>query len=378
MTLRSGSAGPTTSKLNAHVKVDAVPTSLHQNEEQEGMTTTTADSTCSITKEATLTKPCHQVKSTEEKREKGKNGKVPNVVRMEKEDKHPMTFKEMAEDAIDHPYHDILFMTGKEIRDEGDLLVHNAYMKMRTKILGPESVNYVPRKRKIVKAARKWEAQTCPTMDEEEIQGSTTGRPKEFKFSVNPHQSQQSGNKQKGGSVFVFGKTEAELTQEKTKPSPSVHNIEPALNAQAQSKNSKGHCRVRQTIRRSRIPGPRPRKISSYILRDQELKIEANQRAQRKIFNWKRRQQQKLGRNTEVVEERASMRKKLPHKSKRKKRQIKIQKHVTTKVIKRPSETTYISEKEEPRIFCLEKRQQSSPAVRFARLRSNRRYKPGD
>jgi len=40
MTSRSGSAGPTTSKLNAHSKVDGVPTSLHQNEEQEGMTKT--------------------------------------------------------------------------------------------------------------------------------------------------------------------------------------------------------------------------------------------------------------------------------------------------------------------------------------------------
>ena len=80
-------------------------------------------------------------------KEKGGNGKVPNVVRMEKEDNHPMTFKEMAEDAIGHPYHDVLFMTGKEIRDEGGLLVHNAYMKMRTKILGPESLKYVPRKK---------------------------------------------------------------------------------------------------------------------------------------------------------------------------------------------------------------------------------------
>ena len=166
---RGGFAVPAISKLNAPIKVDAVPTSLQQNEEQEGMTTTTADSTFTMTKGATLTKPCHQVKSKEEKRKKGKNGKVPNVVRMEKEDNHPMTFKEMAEDAIGHPYHDVLFMTRKEIRDEGDLLVHNAYMKMRTKILGPGSTNYVPRKRKIVKTASKWKAQTRPPTDEEEI-----------------------------------------------------------------------------------------------------------------------------------------------------------------------------------------------------------------
>ena len=41
-------------------------------------------------------------------------------------------------------------------------------------------------------------------------------------------------------------------------------------------------------------------------------------------------------------------------------------------------ETTYISEGEDFCILCLEKRQQSSSAVMFARLRSNRRYKPGD
>ena len=72
---RSGFAVPTISKLNAHIKVDAVPTSLQQNEEQEGMTTTTVDSTCSITKGATLTKPCHQVKSKEEKSKKEKMGR---------------------------------------------------------------------------------------------------------------------------------------------------------------------------------------------------------------------------------------------------------------------------------------------------------------
>ena len=106
-----------------------------------------------------------------------------------------------------------------------------------------------------------------------------------------------------------------------------------------------------------------------------ELKTEVSKRAQRKIFNWKRRQQQKLANNTKVLKVRECIRNKLPQKSKSKKRQIKRQKRFTARVTKRPTETIYILEKEKPRIFCLEQRQQSSPAVMIARLRSNRRYK---
>ena len=49
-------------------------------------------------------------------------GKVPNIVQTEKEDNYPMTFEQMAEDTISRPYHQILFMTAKELRDRGDLL----------------------------------------------------------------------------------------------------------------------------------------------------------------------------------------------------------------------------------------------------------------
>ena len=114
------------------------------------------------------------------------------------------------------------------------------------------------------------------------------------------------------------------------------------------------------------------------MLRGQDLKIEESKRAQGKIFNWKRRQQQKLERNTEVVNVSEFLRKKFLNKSKDKKRRINTQRQVTNKVMKKPIVTTYKFEREEPCIFCLEKRQQSSPAVMFARLRSNKRYKPGD
>ena len=54
MTSRSRFAVPTVSKSNAHTKVDGVPTLSYQDEEQEGMTTTTADSTYNIVEEGTL------------------------------------------------------------------------------------------------------------------------------------------------------------------------------------------------------------------------------------------------------------------------------------------------------------------------------------
>ena len=61
-----------------------------------------------------------------------------------------------------------------------------------------------------------------------------------------------------------------------------------------------------------------------------------------------------------------------------KKRQINALEQVTNKVLNKSIRTTYILETEEFCMFCLEKRQQYSPAVMFARLRSNRRYKPSD
>ena len=56
MTSRSRLAVPTDSKSHAHTKVDSVPTSSYCDEEQEGMTTITADSTYDTTEETTSSK----------------------------------------------------------------------------------------------------------------------------------------------------------------------------------------------------------------------------------------------------------------------------------------------------------------------------------
>ena len=122
----------------------------------------------------------------------------------------------------------------------------------------------------------------------------------------------------------------------------------------------------------------RPRKINPYVIRDQELKMEESKHAQKKIKNWKRRQHHKLERDVKVMNVSVLLMKRFPGKPKNKKKRTNKGKYVTTRVRKRPKSTTHIVTKEEPWKLCLEKLQQSSPAVMFARLRSNRRYKPGD
>ena len=295
---------------------------------------------------------------------------VPNIVRMEKETNQdktellpPMTFEETVEDTFGLPHHQILFMTGKELRDIGDRRVLDAYMKSEGYLRTLTDQNYVPRKRNIVKPAMKWKA--------------PADKPKEFKFSAYTNQSKPSWETQTGGSIFEFGNTKAKGTPEEPKPHSSGHKFIFGK-AQVETKKTQGPGRMGHTTRKRRKTFSKPRKINPYVLRGQELKIEDSKRAQGKIFNWKRRQRKKLERNTKVVNVSEFLRKKFLNKSKNKKRRINTQRQVTNKVMKKPIVTTYQFEMEEPCIFCLEKRQQSSPAVMFARLRSNRRYKPGD
>ena len=91
-----------------------------------------------------------------------------------------------------------------------------------------------------------------------------------------------------------------------------------------------------------------------------------------------KRQQQKRKKNTEVLDVSEFLRRKVPKEARNKKRQINTKEQNTDKVVKKSIGTTCISEMKKFCLFCLEKRQQSSSAVMFARLRSNRRYKPGD
>ena len=316
--------------------------------------------------------------------------KVPTIVRMEnvrtetstdrgenekkghmgvtKEDLEPCDVFDFEGDEIGTPYQQTYFTTGKEIRNIEGRKAHDTYMD------GYQ--DYAPRKRKIAKAARKWKA--------------PTNKPKDFKFSANTNQSKPPEG------VFIFGSAARIVTETKNSlptlqelPShqePVENHVKTTKNPghwsrfgkfRVRNKKTQGSNHMGRITKKRMTTAATPKKISPYELRDQELKIEEGKRAKRKIFNWKRRQQRKLEKNTEVPNVSEFLRKKAPKES-RNKRRPNTQKQNTNKVVKKFIGTTYISEIEEWCIFCLEKRQQSSSAVMFARFRSNRRYKPGD
>ena len=97
-------------------------------------------------------------------------GKVSMIVQIgketnqEKTEQHellpPDTFDEFLQNGFGLPYHQILFMTGKELRDIGDLRVLGAYMKSRGYLSTLTDQNYIPQKLKIVKLVMKWKVRT--------------------------------------------------------------------------------------------------------------------------------------------------------------------------------------------------------------------------
>ena len=130
--------------------------------------------------------------------------------------------------------------------------------------------------------------------------------------------------------------------------------------------------------RKRRGTAPKPRKTNQYELRVKELKTEMEVRAQRRTLCWKKRQQKKLQGSTEVIDVSVFLQKKVQKEIKNKRRQTNTKKQTSNKAMKTPAGTASIFEVKEPGTFCIKKGQQPSSAVRFARLRSNRRYKPGD
>ena len=133
-----------------------------------------------------------------------------------------------------------------------------------------------------------------------------------------------------------------------------------------ETRKKQGTDHMVDTTKKRRGTTLMPRKINPYKLRDQELKIEEGKRAERKFFNWKRRQQRKVEKNTEVLDVSEFLRKKGPNVTRNKKRRINTQEQITNKVEKTSIGTVCISEMKEVCISCLEKRQLSSSAVMFA------------
>ena len=243
---------------------------------------------------------------------------------------------------------------------------------------------YVFGKRRCVKPGRKWRTPTSQVCNEKEQSKLDTAENLQARTI-------------KG--IFMFGSAARTMTETETKGSlpalqevPSYQEIvgnqvkttkKPGRwsrigNFRVETKKTQGSNHMGNTTEKRRKTVSTPRKINPYVLRNRELKIEEGKRAKRKVINWKRRQQQKLEQNTEVLDVSEFLRKKFIKETRNKMRRINTQEQISNNVVKKSIGTTYISEIEEWCRFCLEKRQQSSSAVMFARFRSNRRYKPGD
>ena len=342
MTPRSGFAGPIDSKLNARIKIDSVPTSLHQDEEQEGMTTTTADSTYNMEDE-TLNK----IKTLDEQ---------------------PNSFKSRVEDSLGLPYHQGMFMSGKEIRDESKRIVLDVYMKSKT----TTDQNYQPRWRRIVKADRSWEV---PEKQEE--------RSKDFTFKIEAAiPSGESMNK----DLFVFGTGKTHSVTTKNPRTPGKQNNKPVNQDKVVTNKGPLNKKVR-----------RQRKIvtNQYERRQAELKAAQTKRQLSK-------QSQKNPKNSRngvsditrqwlaqknnmqpVKEKKVKSKGKGPTGKKRRTNYTKKQKQpkdirlkLILLILKRRRRFDQFKQlTTQPSRF---RREASSPAARMAQMRSNKRYKPGD
>ena len=262
------------------------------------------------------------------------------------------------------------FMTGKEIRDRSRRVVLDAYVKART----TTDQIYQPRTRRVVKAAKIWKGTKQKENDNTEFTFTLK--------SANPPDGATNNN------LFVFGKN-TNTTEPATNPTPKKQGRQERKPKDWERTNTskkllnkevgrKGSHHMGNTAEERRRTCSTQRKINPYVRRNQELKTEENKRTKRKVINWKRRQQQKLEQNTEVLDVSEFLRKKSMKKTRNKMKRINAQEQISDNVVKKYIGTTYTSEMEEWCIFCLEKRQQSSSAVMFARFRSNKRYKPGD
>ena len=140
---------------------------------------------------------------------------------------------------------------------------------------------------------------------------------------------------------------------------------------------TRGSCVVGTTKKRQGYT-TESRKSTPYEIRNLELKSEEILRNKRKFDNWKRRQELKLKNDTEVLDGSKLPRKKTTKEHKKKTKTVNIQRKTRHRSNMEPIRKMDIPVVVDCWIFCLEKRQPTSTVVMFTRLKSNRRYKPGD
>ena len=108
MTPSSRIVATTGNNSNADNKVEGVPRSVSKNHtSKEGMTTTTASESW----------------GTDENNSKGKAEP--------QELQEALSFREVTERTFELPYHEINYMTGKDLRDRADRMVLEAFIKSK-------------------------------------------------------------------------------------------------------------------------------------------------------------------------------------------------------------------------------------------------------
>ena len=144
------------------------------------------------------------------------------------------------------------------------------------------------------------------------LQKTQTRKPQEFKFFISKDQSKLSWDFQQGDSVFVFGESIVKKT-------PS------------ESKKLQESCCAEHTAQKDTLKA-KEEKNHTYVIRNQELKIEESKRTQRKSENWKRRQQHKLGRNAKVFDVSRCIMKSVQGSPRIEREELKKEKHATTRL----------------------------------------------
>lgn len=146
MTPSSRIVATTGNNLNAGIKVEGIPRSVSkEHASKEGMTTTTASESW---------------------------GTQSNGAQVDAELKpvqEALDFKEVVERSFGLPYHEVNFMTGKDLRDRADRLVLEAYIQSKTltnqcytKASKPAKVT-----QQIIKVDKKWTQESSQVQQEQ-------------------------------------------------------------------------------------------------------------------------------------------------------------------------------------------------------------------
>ena len=248
----------------------------------------------------------------------------------------------------------------------GDRIPHENYMDV--------SQNYSFARRKIVKPSKKWRTNTIKTKKFRPLSDTGQNTP----ASKNINTTDKCPTQAPG--IFRFGMV-AEETRKTGTPPSSMQELPRRQNCSEKSTTTEiqegPDNRSNPAVKR-RGTTPKPRKTDQYEQRIRELEAETEMRAQRRAALWKERQQKRLQGNTETLNVSALLQMKLQKNIKTRRRRTNTKRPSPKKSKTTPAFVTSTPEANVPIMPYIEKRQQTSSAVRFARFRSNRRYKPGD